>query len=198
MSFLNQCYSTRGLAVIAAVNISSTVSQLFNIVFASLGSSIGIVVGNLLGAGKREEARVTDWQMIAFSVATCFVLGGLLAATSSLIPELYNTTTEVKALAAAFLFISACSMPFHAFTHACYFTLRSGGQTKITMLFDSGYVWLVCIPVAFVLSRFTSIAIVPMFLICTALEIVKCIAGYLFVKSGKWIRTIVPGAVSET
>ena len=84
MSFLNQCYSTRGLAVIAAVNISSTVSQLFNIVFASLGSSIGIVVGNLLGAGKREEARVTDWQMIAFSVATCFVLGGLLAATSGL------------------------------------------------------------------------------------------------------------------
>lgn len=198
MSFLNQCYSTRGLAVIAAVNISSTVSQLFNIVFASLGSSIGIVVGNLLGAGKREEARVTDWQMIAFSVATCFALGGLLAATSGLIPELYNTTAEVKALAAAFLFISACSMPFHAFTHACYFTLRSGGQTKITMLFDSGYVWLVCIPVAFVLSRFTSIAIVPMFLICTALEIVKCIAGYLFVKSGKWIRTIVPGAVSET
>ena len=85
-------------------------------------------------------------------------------------------------------------MPFHAFSHACYFTLRSGGQTKITMLFDSGYVWCVCIPVAFVLSRFTDIHIVPMFFICTALEIFKCIAGYLFVKSGKWVRTIVPSA----
>ena len=197
MSLLNQCYSMRGLAAIAAVNICSTVSQLFNVVFMSLGSSIGIVVGNLLGAGKAEEARDTDRKMIAFSVMTCFVLGGLLAAASGLIPELYNTTAEVKALAASFLVISACSMPFHAFSHACYFTLRSGGQTKITMLFDSGYVWCMCIPVAFVLSRFTSIHIVPMFFICTALEIVKCIAGYLFVKSGKWIRTIVPSPASD-
>lgn len=192
MSMLNQCYSTRGLAVIAAVNISSTVANLFNISFQALGSSIGIVVGNLLGAGKAEEARDTDRKMIAFSVATCFLLGGLLAVVSGAIPNLYNTTAEVKALAAAFLLISACSMPFHAFSHACYFTLRSGGQTKITMLFDSGYVWCVCIPVAFVLSRFTDIHIVPMFFICTALEIFKCIAGYLFVKSGKWVRTIVP------
>ena len=182
----------RGLAVIAAVNIASTVSNLFNISFQALGSSIGIVVGNLLGAGKADEARDTDRKMIAFSVATCFLLGSLLAAVSGVIPNLYNTTAEVKSLAAAFLLITAGSMPFHAFSHACYFTLRSGGQTKITTLFDSGYVWLVCIPTAFVLSRFTSMPIVPMYFICTALEIIKCIAGYLFVKSGKWVRMIVP------
>ena len=192
MSLLNQCYSMRGLAVIAAVNIASTVSNLFNISFQALGSSIGIVVGNLLGAGKADEARDTDRKMIAFSVATCFLLGSLLAAVSGVIPNLYNTTAEVKSLAAAFLLITAGSMPFHAFSHACYFTLRSGGQTKITTLFDSGYVWLVCIPTAFVLSRFTSMPIVPMYFICTALEIIKCIAGYLFVKSGIWVRMIVP------
>ena len=82
-------------------------------------------------------------------------------------------------------------MPIHAFVHACYFTLRSGGQTKITMLFDSGYLWCICIPVAFVLSRFTDIAIVPMFNICTARDLVKCVAGYIFVKSGRWAQTIV-------
>ncbi len=196
MSTLNQCYSMRGLSVIAAVNISSTVSNLFNIVFIALGSSIGIVVGNLLGAGKTEEARETTWKMTAFSVSSCLAIGGLLAAVSPFIPNLYNTSAEVRALASAFLLITACGMPFHAFSHSCYFTLRSGGQSFVTTVFDSGYVWGVCLPVAFILSRFTAMPIVPMFLICSALEIIKCIGGYLFVKKGRWARTIVPS--SET
>ena len=82
-------------------------------------------------------------------------------------------------------------MPFYAFTHACYFTLRSGGQTKITMLFDSCYVWCVCIPVAFVLSRFTSMPILPLFIICCSLELVKCALGFFFVRSEKWVVNIV-------
>lgn len=57
MTTLAQCYSLRGLAVVAAVNITSTITNLFNIVFMSLGSSIGIIVGNLLGAGRMREAR---------------------------------------------------------------------------------------------------------------------------------------------
>ncbi|MCH5278882.1 MAG: MATE family efflux transporter [Christensenellaceae bacterium] len=191
MSMLTQCYSTRGLAAIAAINITGTVSNLFNVVYMSIGSSIGIIVGNLLGANKLDEARETDTKIISMSVLGCFIFGGLLAISSGLIPQLYNTTDEVKGLATSFLLICAVMMPFHAFTHACYFTLRSGGQTRITMLFDSCYVWIICIPVAYVLSRFTSIDIVSMYFICTALELIKCVIGFFFIKSGKWMKNIV-------
>ncbi len=191
MTTLTQRYSTRGLAAVAAINISSTVSNLFNVVFMAIGSSIGIIVGNLLGAKKFEEAKETDRKIIAMSVMGCLCFGGLLAACSGLIPNLYNTTAEVKAIASALLLISAAMMPFNAFTHACYFTLRSGGQTKITMLFDSCYVWLICIPVAVVLSKYTNMPIVPLFAICSGTELIKCIIGYLFVKSGKWVKNIV-------
>ena len=78
---MNQRYSVRGLAAVAAVNITSTVSNLFNVVFMSIGSSIGIIVGNLLGANKLEEAKDTDRKIIALSVVSCFVFGGLLART---------------------------------------------------------------------------------------------------------------------
>ena len=57
MATLSQCYSTRGLAVVAGYSIASTVNQLFNIIFISFGIAIGIIVGNLLGADKLEEAR---------------------------------------------------------------------------------------------------------------------------------------------
>ena len=191
MTVLTQRYSIRGLAVVSALNITSTVSNLFNVVFMAIGSSIGIIVGNLLGANKFEEAKDTDRKIIALSVTGCLIFGSLLALTSGLIPNLYNTTAEVKELAKIFLLICAALMPFNAFTHACYFTLRSGGQTRITMLFDSCYVWIICIPVAYVLSKFTSMHIIPMFAICQGLELIKCVIGYFFVKSGKWVRNIV-------
>lgn len=192
ISMINQCYSVRGLSTIAAANISSTVSMLFNTIFMALGSSIGILVGNQLGAGNKEEAVDTNNKMIAFSVASCFGLGILLFAVSGVIPNLYNTSAEVRGYATSFLRTVAVCMPMHAFSHACYFTLRTGGKTEITMLFDSGYVWLICIPTAFVLSRFTTMPIEPLFFICNAVEIVKCTVGFLFVKSKKWVNTIVP------
>lgn len=124
VSVMNQRYSVRGLAAVAAVNITSTVSNLFNVVFMSIGSSIGIIVGNLLGANKLEEAKDTDRKIIALSVDELFCFRRLARSLASrFIPELYNTTREVKQLSTSFLLVSACIMPFSAFTHACYFTL---------------------------------------------------------------------------
>ena len=39
MAFLSQCYSTRGLDVVAAFNIATTISQVSNVVFISLGGA---------------------------------------------------------------------------------------------------------------------------------------------------------------
>lgn len=188
---LSQRYSTRGLVAVAAINISSTASNLFNVVFMSIGSSIGIIVGNLLGSSKFEEAKDTDHKIIAMSVAGCMLFGAMLALSAKAIPNLYNTTSEVKVLATTFLFIAAALMPFNAFTHACYFTLRSGGQTKITMIFDSCFMWVICIPLAFVLSKYTSMPIIPLYAICSCTELIKCIIGYFFVKSERWVKNIV-------
>lgn len=191
MTMLTQSYSLKGLEVVSALNITSTVSNLFNVVFMSIGSSIGIIVGNLLGANKYEQAIDTDRKIIAISITGCFLLGSILAAVSGVIPEFYNTTVEVKELAKDFLLICAVMMPFNAFTHACYFTLRSGGQTKITMIFDSCFIWIVCIPLAYILVKCTNLPILPIYAICQIPELIKCGMGYLFVKSRKWVNNII-------
>ena len=49
MAMLTQCYSVRGLNVVAGLNISNTINNVFNIVFIALGDSVAIVVGQLLG-----------------------------------------------------------------------------------------------------------------------------------------------------
>ena len=191
MAVLMQCYSTRGLAVVAGFNISNTVANLFNVVFIALGSAISIIVGQQLGAGKLEEAVDTDRKMIVFSVFCCLVIGACMFAIAPFFPRIYNTTEEVRGLAKQFIRIASACMPLYGFMHATYFTLRSGGKTVITFLFDSVYVWVVDIPLAFVLTRFTGLPIVPIYLSCQLIEIIKCIIGYVMVKKKIWVNNMV-------
>ena len=148
-------------------------------------------MGQLLGAGKLEEARETDTKLIFTSVVSCLVLGSAMAFAAPLFPELYNTTDEVKELAVFFIIVSAVMMPFNAFLHCAYFTLRSGGKTLITFLFDAGFVWAVTIPLALVLSRLTDMPVRLLYICCTCADLIKVVIGFVFVKRGKWVVKMV-------
>ncbi len=191
MAVMNQCYSTCGLDVVPAMNISSVVFNLGSVCFLAMGNSVGIIMGQMLGAGIHgEEIRDSNRKLIALSVATGLVFGGLMAAFSGLFPQIYNTGESVRALATQLILVSAVLMPFNAFTNASYFTLRSGGQTFVTFLFDSCFVWVICVPLAFCLSRFTDLAILPLYITCQATELLKCAIGGWMLKKGLWIRNL--------
>lgn len=184
-------YSERGLAVIAGLNITSTINNVFNIVFIALGDAVAIIVGQLLGAGKVREGKDTAYKIIAFSVASCLVFGTIMFLTAPLFPQIYNTSDEVKQLAAWFIRINACVMPLQGFLHATYFTIRSGGKTFITFLFDAGYMWVIAVPLAFVLVRFTALPILVIYAISLSADILKIIVGTIILRSGIWARSLV-------
>lgn len=191
MTALIQSYSLRGLAIVGGLNISNTIANVFNIVFIALGDTVAILVGQLLGANKMDEAVETDRKIITFSVLICIGVGFLLAITAPLFPRLYNTSNEVRVLATAFIRTTGIFMPLHGFLHATYFTLRSGGKTWITFLFDSVYVWVIAIPIAYVLVRYTALPITFIY-VCVALaDIIKCIVGFVLVKKKVWVNNIV-------
>ncbi len=191
MAILNQCYSTCGLDVVPASNISSVLFNLGSVAFLALGNSVGILMGQLLGASRpEEEIRDTNRKLMVLSVATGIIFGGLIGAVSGVFPLLYKAESSVRQLATQMIIISAVMMPFNAYTNATYFTLRSGGQTTVTFLFDSCFVWCVCVPLAYGLSRFTGISIIPLYAICQSLDLIKCILGAWMLKKGKWIQNI--------
>ena len=103
---------------------------------------------------------------------------------------LYNTTDQVRQLATTLICINAVLMPFNSYTNATYFTLRSGGQALVTFLFDSCFVWAFNVPLAFCLSRFTDMGIIPLFAICNGLDLLKCAIGAYMLKQGKWIQNL--------
>ena len=191
MAMLVQCYSVRGLSVIAGLNIANTINNVFNVVFIAMGDAVAIIIGQLLGAGKMEEARDTDNKIIAFSVFCCVGVALLMAVIAPLFPRIYKTSDEVKAVAVQFILAQAVFMPQAAFMHAAYFTLRSGGKTVVTFLFDSVFVWCVSVPVAYGLSRLTAIPVIAIFAMVQMADWIKCAIGFVLVKKGVWLQNIV-------
>ena len=193
MATLSQCYSVRGLNVVAAHNISQTFFNVFSVAFMAVGVAIGILLGQILGSGQINEAKDASRKLIAFSIFVSVIVSVAYYFTADFIPEIYNTEADVKHIAVWLMKITALTMPLDAFAHASYFTLRSGGKTTVTFIFDSGFMWVIAVPVIFILSRFTSLSVLYLFGICQGLNILKCIIGYYFVKKGSWIRNIVEG-----
>lgn len=191
MAMLTQCYSVRGLNVVAGLNVSNTINNVFNIVFIALGDSVAIIVGQLLGAGKMEEARDTDNKMIAFSVACCTCVAAVMFVLAPLFPRLYHINSEARQLAQYFIMATAFFMPQNAFLHASYFTLRSGGKTIITFLFDSVFIWCVSVVIAFLLSRFTALPVIAVYVMVQLGDMIKCVIGFVLVKKGVWLQNIV-------
>ena len=152
---------------------------------------VGIIVGQLLGANKLDEAVDTDRKLIVFSVAICFAIGGAMALLSPYIPNIYTAQpAQVRALASKFILIVAIAMPITSLANATYFTMRSGGKTFMTFLFDSGFMWVFGVNLAFCLSRFTNLSILPLFAICQLPDILKCILGQYMLKKGTWIHNL--------
>ena len=191
MAMLSQIYSLRGLDVVAATNISATVHNLFSVAFLSMGSAAAIIVGQALGANEVEQAKDYSVKLTAFAVSISVALGLVLLASSRWIPLLYNTTAQVHALSTNLLRVSACIMPFTAITNCSYFILRSGGKTGITFLFDSVFMWLVNITLAYGLAHFTGMNIVPLYLCVQLTELIKCAIGMILIQKGIWINNIV-------
>lgn len=191
VAMLNQCYSTCGLDVVPALNISATIQNLSNVVSIALANAIGIIMGQMLGAGKsREEVQRANGKLMTLSVVIGVVFGAFLLAISGVFPELYNTSGEVRALATSLICVTGLLMPLMSYTLSTYFTLRSGGQVLVTFLFDSCFMWCGVVALAFCLSRFTGMGIVAMYAICQGMDLIKACIGTVLIRKGIWIKNL--------
>lgn len=191
MAVLTQCYSMKGLEVIAGLNISNAICNLLNVVFIAMGNAVGIIMGQFLGASKFEEAKKNANKLMWFTAVLCVGLTVILIILSGVFPRAYNTTDEIRNLGRWFIIITAAFFPLQGFLNVLYFTLRSGGKTVITFLFDSVFTWVVSVSLAFILCRFTALPVLTVYLLVQCADIIKVCVGYVLVRKGIWVTNLV-------
>jgi len=191
MTTLNQTLSLRGLEVISAVNITSTVTNLFCCAFCAIGMSLGIIVGQTLGSGQLDLAVDEARKITALSCTIATILGVVMIFVAPAIADIYKTEDFVKELAVRFITISALLFPLDAIVNSFYFTLRCGGKSVITFLFDCGYTWVLVIPTALAVVRLTSLPIVICYIIIYGVNIAKFFVGLGLVTRKVWVVNLV-------
>lgn len=191
MTFITKFYSSRGLNAVSALNIQGTAWNLFCVIMFAMGSAVCILVGQKLGAGLIEEAKDVDRKLIVLSEIIHILIGLSMVIAAPYIPRLYNVSEDVRELTRKLLIIAGIALPIHSFIHVTYFTIRSGGRTVITFLFDGVYTWVVSVVLAFCLCTFTSLDIVTIYAFVQFIDVLKLLIGLLMLKSGFWAKNVV-------
>ncbi len=191
MAALTQCYSIRGLDIVAGLNISNALCNLLNVVFIALGNAVGILIGQTLGASRYKEAKDEAFRLMWFTGGVSFILTAILISIAGIFPNLYDTTETVKNYATFFIVITALFFPLQGFLNALYFTLRSGGKTLVTFLFDSVFSWVISVPTALLLCNLTSLPILAVYAVVQSADFIKVTIGYILIKKGVWISNLV-------
>lgn len=195
MSFLTMCYSSYGLAIVAACSISSTAINLLNITFRSLGIATGIIIGKDLGANEFDKAVDNVHKLNAFALFISVIIGVISFFVADYVPYLYNVSPESEQWAVYFVKASAVFMPFLCYENSSYFVLRAGGRIFLTSLFDGIFVLFFCGGLAFTLKSIAPVSIT--YVAVEATNILKAAMGFTFLKRKLWVRNLVGGSNDE-
>ncbi|MDY0294427.1 MAG: MATE family efflux transporter [Acholeplasmataceae bacterium] len=183
-------YSRRGDQALAAMNITSAISQLVFVTFGAIATAVAVLVGNTLGRNELEEAKDNAKKLIATAVIVAAAAGLILFALSFFILNIYDVSDATKQIAQFNIRINALFIPVFSFNVTLYFTLRAGGDTKSTFLMDAGYMWFLPVPTALLLSYLTDMPVTMMFLFVQMLDIPKMLIGLSRYRKEHWVRNL--------
>ncbi len=193
MVMLSLAYAQRD-GVLSALSIVYTMTDIFGIVFQGLSVGIGVMVGNLLGAGKIEEVKENNKKLFILGIFISLVAGVVMAILAFVAPYMFvEVTPEQKLLATKLLLVYASFLWAFSLSVCSYMTLRAGGRTLITFLFDSMTMWLFVVPTTWALALFTGLDIIVIFIVVQSFDVLKALIGVTIVSRGTWAVNLTHG-----
>ncbi|MBI9046706.1 MAG: MATE family efflux transporter [Anaerolineaceae bacterium] len=184
---------------IAAFNISSTVDNVAMVFYFGLANASAIMIGNRIGAGEEEKGRIYGVRLIKLSVLIALVCGAAIFVSKDFVISLYNISDLAASLARNLLIVVSSVVVIKALNISLLLgILRSGGDTRFTLLVEMICIWLVGVPLAVFGAFVLHLPVHFVVLLVTVEEIIKF--GFLFrrFRSGKWLNNLVKKPEPET
>lgn len=183
-------YSTRGDGALAAMNITNTISQITFVLFQALGTASAVFVGNKLGENELDEAQANAKRLVFTAGVVAAAVGVVQFLLSGLFTDFYAINEITKTWAIFNIRVNAMFVPLYTMNVTLFFIIRSGGDTKSTLLMDSGFMWFVAVPVALSLAFFTALPITWMFLLVQGTEFFKVLFSISRYNKKRWVKNL--------
>ena len=184
-----------GKTFVAANAITAVTQQLSTVVVQGVSQAGAIVTGQTLGTGKKDLTMKQGYLFFGLGLGLGLISAVFITAFKDLIIASYTEVSpETEKIAGQLMLAISFIIIFQA-TNSIMTkgVLRGGGDTKMLMITDNIFLWIISIPLG-ILAGF--VFNLPPFWIYVCLksdQIIKTFWSYLRLKSGKWIRKISTG-----
>ena len=186
--FLVRIMAPFGTYAVAAHTIVSRVEMIIFMPIVGLGMAAGILAGQNLGAEQPGRAEKSGWQAsfmaLMFMVVCCLTL--LLGAEG--IIGIFNTEPDLVEMGGTFLRIGAVGYLLVGFVIVMQFCITGAGDTVPPMILSLVMVWLLQIPLAYLLPDATGLGIYGVRWAIVISLAVSAITYTVYFKRGRWKR----------
>lgn len=183
-----------GATFVAANAITSVTQQLSTVVIQGVSQAGAIVTGQTLGREGREKTMSQGWMFLGLGFALGTISALFIMIASNPIINTYNVSLETKQIARQLMDSISLIIIFQASNSIMTKgVLRGGGDTKMLMVTDNIFLWVVSIPLG-ILAGF--VFKWPAFWIYFCLksdQVIKTVWCVFRLKSEKWIKKIRTG-----
>lgn len=185
-------YGRMGDEAVASITITQNVEQICVVLFQGLSSATAVILGNELGASKLNNAEKHAKSFFTLQLMLALVMGIICILIRTPLIRLFSVPNNVASDITKCLTVFVCYLPFRTFNLVNIVgVLRSGGDTKASLLLDMTGVWCVGIPFAFLGGIVLGLPIYYVYAMITLEEVYKFILGFRRYKQKKWLKNIV-------
>ncbi len=184
-------YSRMGMDVVASVNVTEAITNLFLVAARAINIGASIIIGIKIGEGKIETSHLYARRFLIVGFSIGILMGILLAASSPFVPLIFNVSPEIRTMTSRSLLAISLLMPIKGITGTFIVgILRSGGDTRFSMFTEMGSVWLIGVPCAFLGALVLKWDIWYVYLLIGLEEVAKSVVSAIRVRSGKWLNDV--------
>lgn len=180
-----------GREYVTAYSIVSTIDRLCTLATQGVGSAAGVLVGQAVGAGMREEAKRRGFSFLLLSS----VLGVIGAVLVLIVGEwsigLYEIQPETVEITRVMMLASALVVPFQNIQSTLgKGVLRGGGDTKFLMFADVIFQWVASIPLGYLAGIVFHASAFVVLLTVRIDYFIKSVWFIIRLGSDKWIHQV--------
>ena len=177
--------------MVAANAITSVTQQMSSVVIQGVCQAGAIVTGQTLGRGEREKTMEQGYGFLGLGILLGLMAAIIMLVISGPIIASYKVSEETAGIAKQLMQAISLIILFQA-TNSIMTkgVLRGGGDTKMLMLADNVFLWVLSIPLGIIAGFVLEL---PAFWIYVGLkfdQIAKAVWCVLRLRSGKWIKKI--------
>ena len=184
-------YASIGTEATAAIQLTTTIQNVFFVLIRGLANACTVMVGNRIGANNKEEAYDYAIKFISLATTLGLILGAIMALTPDITLKIFNIEPNLYVVTKRILIMMGLTFVIRTYNSTVIVgVLRGGGDTNFSLYIEMGAVWLVGVPLAFIGAKLLNLPVYFVFLLVSCEEVVKLIVSLPRVLSKKWIKDL--------